>query len=338
MRIARRLVHALVIVLTLLVGATAAAIIVSQTAWFKNWLRGYIVAEANKYLNGQLSIQRLGGNLFFGVELENVGVSMDGSQVVAVEDLGLKYNVFEMITRGLSLDEISLNKPVLYLRRDGDTWSITKLVKQQQQEADREGPQYPMAIDDIGISDASVIIDDPVGTSGVNVPKRIDRLDAKLSFKYEPVRYSIDITHVSFRGSDPAIGLNALSGGVAVKNDTVYVDKLALRTEETSLSVDGAVEHYLTTPTIKMQISADKVSLPELARVLPALAGIKLQPAFELKLDGPLDHLGVDMNMRSSAGQITGTLVADVLAPGQSVAGDVSVRHLDLAPLLNDPK
>jgi len=80
MRIARRLLHVVIIVLTLLVGATAAAIIVSQTAWFKNWLRGYIVAEANKYLNGQLSIQRLGGNLFFGVELENVGVSMDGSR------------------------------------------------------------------------------------------------------------------------------------------------------------------------------------------------------------------------------------------------------------------
>ena len=78
MRIVKRLTHVLLIVLTLVVGAAAAAIIVSQTAWFKNWLRGYIVREANQYLNGTLSIERLGGNLFFGVELENVGVSMDG--------------------------------------------------------------------------------------------------------------------------------------------------------------------------------------------------------------------------------------------------------------------
>ena len=46
MSIARRLVHVLVIILTLIVGATAAAIIVSQTAWFKNWLRGYIIEES----------------------------------------------------------------------------------------------------------------------------------------------------------------------------------------------------------------------------------------------------------------------------------------------------
>ena len=86
MRIVRRLLHALVLVITLVIGAAAAAIIVSQTAWFKNWLRGYIVAQANQYLNGTLSIERLGGNLFFGVEMENIGISMDGSVVVAVKD------------------------------------------------------------------------------------------------------------------------------------------------------------------------------------------------------------------------------------------------------------
>src|SRR5213082_3818943 len=104
MRVARRLLHALLLVLTLVIGATAAAIIVSQTAWFKNWLRGVIVAQANNYLNGTLSIERLGGNLFFGIEMENIGVSMDGKQVVAVKDLGLDYNVFQMLTKGLSVD------------------------------------------------------------------------------------------------------------------------------------------------------------------------------------------------------------------------------------------
>jgi uncharacterized protein involved in outer membrane biogenesis len=120
MSVARRLVHVLVIVLTLVVGATAAAIIVSQTAWFKNWLRGYIIEESAKYLNGHLTIERLGGNLFFGVELENVGISMDGTKVVAVEDLGLDYNVFQLIARGMSIDDIRLNRPTVYLKRDGD--------------------------------------------------------------------------------------------------------------------------------------------------------------------------------------------------------------------------
>jgi autotransporter translocation and assembly factor TamB len=332
----RRLVHALVIVVTLVIGATVAAGIVSQTAWFKNWLRGYIEREANLYLNGRISIERLGGNLFSGIELENIGLSMDGTEVAAVKDVGLDYSVFELIAKGLSVNSLRLNQPVLHLRREGDTWSISRLVKKQRQEADRQGPNRPITIEDIGISDASILIDGPIGTSGVEIPKRIDHLDAKLSFKYEPVRYSIEIAHVSFRGSEPPIGLNALSGGIAVKDDTAYVNKLALRTEESSISIDGAVQHYLTRPVFNLQITSDRLSLPEIARVVPALASVRLQPAFELKLDGPVDRLGIDMNVRSAAGQVTGRLVADLLAPDGSVRGVVSIRHLDLAPILED--
>src|SRR5258708_35658660 len=106
MQIVKRLTHVLVLVLTLVIGAAAAAVIVSQTAWFKNWLRGYIVRESSQYLNGTLSIERLGGSLFYGIEMENVGISVDGQQVVAVKDLGLDYSIFELVSKGLTVDNI----------------------------------------------------------------------------------------------------------------------------------------------------------------------------------------------------------------------------------------
>ena len=338
MRVLRRLLHVVLIILTLVVGAAAAAIIVSQTAWFKNWLRVYIVREANQYLNGTLSIERLGGNLLFGLEMENIGVSMDGSQVVAVKDLGLHYNVLELISKGLSVDEIRLDHPIIYLRREGDGWQLSRLIKKQETEADRSGPEKPITIDAIGISDGQLEIQGPVGTSGVEIPKRFEHLDAKLNFKYQPVRYSIEISHISFRGSDPGIELNALSGGVAVHDDAVHVQKLQLHTAESSIAIDGAVQNYLTKPNLNLRVTSDKLSIPEIARLIPALANVKLQPAFEVQLGGPLDRLGVDMNVRSTAGQLTGSIVADVVEPGQSVKGDVTVRGLDLAAILNDPK
>src|SRR5262245_59761263 len=260
MGIIRRLTYVLLIVATLLVGATTAAIIVSQTAWFKNWLRLYIVREASQYINGQLHIERLGGNLFSGIEMENIAVAMGGEDVIVVKDLGLDYSIFELISKGLSVDEIRLNRPVVYLRREGSTWSISRLIKKELQEADRRGPQGPISIAGIGISEASIVMESPVGTSGVVIPRRIDDIDAKLSFKYEPVHYSIGISHVSFRGSDPEIAVNELSGGVAVRDDTLYLDELALRTAETSLSIDGAVQQYLTKPVFNVTISSDKTS------------------------------------------------------------------------------
>jgi hypothetical protein len=56
MSVVRRTVQILAVVCVLLVGMASMAVIVTQTAWFKEWMRGFIVRQASNYLNGELSI------------------------------------------------------------------------------------------------------------------------------------------------------------------------------------------------------------------------------------------------------------------------------------------
>jgi len=55
-----------------MVGIVAVALIVSQTPWFRDWLRRFVVRESKQYLNGELSIGGLSGNLLFGIGLTDV--------------------------------------------------------------------------------------------------------------------------------------------------------------------------------------------------------------------------------------------------------------------------
>lgn len=109
MRAIRRVLQVVTLVGTLMVGVLAVALIVSQTPWFRDWLRRYIIREAKQYLNGQLTIGGLGGNLLFGVDLANVAVDVSGEQVVAVKGVELDYNVFYLISKGLVLDRIKFD-------------------------------------------------------------------------------------------------------------------------------------------------------------------------------------------------------------------------------------
>jgi translocation and assembly module TamB len=332
----KRLLQVLALLCTLVVGTASIAVIVTQTVWFKQWLRGYIEREANQYLNGRLSIGRMGGNLFFGVELEDIQLTMHDESVVRVKDIGLDYNAIDFISGGLVLDDIRINGPILHLRKTDRGWNIASLIKRQETEAEREGPGRPVSIGSIGISDGTLVIDDTTGTSGVNVPQRIQSLDAKLAFEYQPVNFTVAVDHVSFRAADPAVGLNSFSGRISTRNDAVYFDNVSVRTEESSLHVNGDIQQYLKTPELNLSVSSEKLALDELARVVPAVRGIGLQPAFEVQASGPLDRLKLTVNARSSAGQIAGTVTADVTAPSRSVAGTVNLRHFDLAPLLRD--
>src|SRR5712691_9005879 len=255
MRLVRRLLRVLLIVVILLIGTTAAAIIVSQTAWFKNRIRVYVVAQASQYLNGEITIDKLNGNLFAGLELEHIAIVVDGRPAVTIHDVGLKYNALQLITSNMSIDHLRVNKPVLYMQHGADGWSVARLIKKQEAEADRTGPQSPLTIDDIGISDGSIVVDDQAGTPGLNVPKHIDRIDAKGSFEYAPVHYSIGISHVSFRATEPDLALNSFSGGMAIRDDTLFLNSLAIHTQETAVSIDGAIQQYLTSPVMNLRVS-----------------------------------------------------------------------------------
>jgi autotransporter translocation and assembly factor TamB len=333
----KRLIRILALVGTLIVGAASLTVIVTQTPWFKDWLRGYIVRQANQYLNGQLSIGRLGGNLFFGVEVVDVAVMLGEQRVITVKDVGIDYSVIDFATRGIVLDDIRLNGPVIRLVREGEGWNLGRLVKEQRREADREGPALPVTIGEVGISDGTFTIEGAAGTGGVTLPERFERINASAGFLYEPVRYTVNIGHLSFRTAEPDLALNELSGRIAVASDAVHVEKLTVRTAESSLQIDGVVRDYMNEPAFNLTASSDKLALDEIARVVPALAGYTLQPAFEVRASGPLHALRLELQARSSAGAIDANMVADVARDRPSFQGRVEMRGLDLAPLLRNP-
>ena len=85
MSIARRFLQVVAFTCTLIVGVASMAVIVSQTTWFKEWLRGFIIRQADDYVNGRLTIGRIDGNLFFGVEAEDIDITQNGQPVVSLK-------------------------------------------------------------------------------------------------------------------------------------------------------------------------------------------------------------------------------------------------------------
>jgi len=329
----KRLALALTITLTLLVGIVVLALASTQTAWFRNWLRGYITREAHQYLNGELSIGRLNGNLFFGIELEHVAVTLNNQPLVSIEDLSLRYNALDFLKRKVSIAAIRLDRPVVHLSRDGQVWTISKLLKKDTQEADREGPGKSLSIDDIGVSAGSLVFEQPLTIAGLVVPASIEGLDLQLALMYEPVHYTVEIGHVSFHGRQPSFDVNDLTGGVAVAGDKVAVKTLTITTAGSQLTIDGGVQDYLENPAFSLQMTSAGISLPEIGRVVPSIAGIDLKPALQLKLSGPLNQVATEISVRSSAGNLHGTLAADLAQPDVSVNGELRVDHLNMAPI-----
>ena len=337
MSVARRSLQVVAFICTLLVGVTSMAVIVTQTTWFKEWLRGFIVRQAEDYVNGRLSIGRLDGNLFTGIELGDIDVTMNGQSVVNVGEVGLAYNPLTLIKGDVVLDHIRLDRPRLRVERTANGWNLAHLIKAKT--PDNPNRKRTIEIGEIGVSDGALDVIDAVGTSGVDTPAHVDRLDASVGVRSSADDLTVDIAHVSFRAKEPDLGLNGLSGTIRRTKDGLEFDNVSLRTEQSSIRADGSVTDLASgNPNVNATVSSDKLALDEIARVLPALRDYHLQPAFELKAKGPSDRLAVDVNVReANVGNVIGDLTVDALEPHRRVAGTVSVKNLNLAPATKNP-
>ena len=145
-----------------------------------------------------------------------------------------------------------------------------------------------------------------VGTAGVNVPSRIEKVDASLGLKTNEDELTIDIARVALRTADPNVGINAMSGVIRRTPNEITFDNVAIRTEESALRVNGSVHNIEGgSPIIDITASSDKLAVNEIAKLIPALRGYGLQPAFEVAANGPADRMAVDLcASRRQAGRL----------------------------------
>src|SRR5260221_1036539 len=333
----RRTLQVIALVGTVLVGIIALALIVSQTPLFHDWLRKYVVREAGQYVNGTISIGSLGGNLFYGVQLGDIAVDFNGERIITLKQVEIKYSLAELVSQGVTIRQIRLEEPFVLARREAGGWNLAKMVKKQAQEANRRGPGKPLSLPDIQIVNGHAAIDDRDPSPSYRYPSRIDGLTVKAGFEYAPVHYSLTLQELSFVGKAPDLTVRNLAGRIGTRDDDLHVENLFLQTPQSSVTVDGVLHNYLTDPSLQVTVSAPAFSLPELGGVFPFMSGYGLHPAFDVKADGLQSSLKLAVNVRSEAGTASGTVTADLKEPNLGVRGDVSVQHLDLAPILKSP-
>ena len=335
----RRAIHVVAWIGTLLVGLLALALIVSQTPWFRDWIRRAIIREARQYVDGEVSIGKVTGNLFFDFGLADVAVDLSGDRIVAIKAIAVDYSVFQLISGGIVVDHVTLTAPRVHLARGADGWNIGRLVKARAREADRRGPGRSISLPSIAIVDGTIAIDDDSGPRSFRLPRRIEDLDVQATFAYEPVHFTIGLNQFSFRGADPDLPdmvVQQLTGTVAVRNDNLYLDRVAVKTGESALNIGGVIEGYLRTPVIKLATDGT-VSLPEIGRLVPALAGYQLHPKLVVNANGTLDRLLLDLHLTTEAGLVRGPLMTDLRSPDFTFSGPLHLERLNLAPILKNP-
>ena len=112
----RRLRRALFLLAAGIVAIVLALLGVSQTAWFRDWLRRDMIVRAERLLDAKVSIARVGGDLLSGIVLDGVRLEQGGVPVIAIDRIRVTYRVLGMRRNRITLDSIEVLRPVIITR------------------------------------------------------------------------------------------------------------------------------------------------------------------------------------------------------------------------------
>jgi autotransporter translocation and assembly factor TamB len=319
----RRLRKLLFRIAVAIVAIALALLGVSQTAWFRDWLRRDIVARAERLLDAKVSIASVGGDLLSGIVLDGVRLDQGGAPVITIDRIRVTYRVLTLRKTRITLDSIDVLRPVVVARQTPDGWTLARLVKPRVKPTGSEPIVF--AIDALRLYDGRVVVEPLAGR-----PTRIDDLDAHLAISTGPGGVRVEMQAVSLDLPDRGLRIGRLAGTVEKRGDVVSVTNTGLDLARSHLRVDGQVRGVPTAADLALKVDSGAFAFDEMARLLPGVPNRPVQAAFRATVRGPVSRLATAIAFRSPAGDATGDVV--VGREGDDPARPLELRGtLDLA-------
>ncbi len=318
----RRLLRALVLAAGLLVGTLLLALLATQTEWFQDWLRRYIVRQATQALDAELEIGRLRGNLFYGVALDEVRLVKAGEPVVAFDLIRAEYSVFDFLARRILIDELVLGRPVIVARRTADGWNVARLARRR----DGGGGAPAVTIRSLRIYDGDVTVHREEGQ-----PFRLEDLDLSMSLETGRAGTRTEIAHLSFAAQRPDLRVGRLAGRFAYQDGVLQIQGMALNLPRSDLRVDGQVRDLGREARLDLRVSSAGLAFAELGPLLPAISEIDVRPSFEATVAGPLGQLDTTFRFASAGGGARGRVLLDMSGPERGFRGELDLTQVDPA-------
>lgn len=322
-------------VLSGLIALISAALIFSQTPWFRNWARAYIVRSSDRFLNGELTIGDLDGNLFSGAVLTDFAITLDGERVISARRAEVDYNLNDLLSHGVVIDSIRLFEPEIVVRRDERGLNLGRLIKAQEPR-DPNAPKRTVTLSDIQLTDGHITVHGYREIGPFVVPREYEDFDGRMVFEYQPDRSTLNLAHVSTRAKDPALDIRQLAGTLAFEAGNMHFDDLTMKTAESNVHVDGVIEAYLRTPVFKLVAKGSPWSLPELEGLVPYAAPYDIHPHVDAELEGPASRLVMTIAATTEAGNASGVLTGDFTDPDRRLEGTLDLDRFDIGRLYSD--
>ncbi|MFA6770592.1 MAG: hypothetical protein WCR71_05405, partial [Bacteroidales bacterium] len=266
-----------------------------QTSYFKSKLPSLVEKTASRYLNGTLKVEKISGNLYKGIVLNNVLLLDKQDTVAFIPELSAHYNLFSLLRNKLEITSAKLSHPFLFLEQINDsTWNIQQMiVLSQAQDDDTTSSSFAIDVNRFYIERGSI----KIASADSILPKSVENLNVALSLFYSSDSQSLNIEEFNMQTQEPYLLLRELTGHITRKKEIIELLTLNLKTELNEITAHGnyAPNHKSIS---KIVIKTSPLYISEFKYYFPDI-DLLANPTFELIAHAQNDSLVASIKLNS---------------------------------------
>lgn len=270
-----------------------ALLLYTQSASFKEKLKVELIKLVEGQLELKLEIEKLDGNLFHYVTLENIRLSKSDSTVAEFTSLKINYRLIPLTSKTINVDSLIIENPIINVWQNKDsTWSLSQFVKASDRvEVQQSAPfSYSINLGYLGIKNGNI----STQTFSTFIPEKTQHFNLIANGFYNTDNLRIQLKKLDFTSEDPSIVLNQFSGIFKRSSAGIQLDSLILKTAGSAANMSG---EYVSTQTMSTNVEANTIDKNEISIFIPSIK-LNCSPALKASFKTVNDSLTARVELK----------------------------------------
>ena len=286
----------------------------SQTSTFRNYLRDFVVEQADSAMNGNLHIGKIEGTIFTSLILRNTVLNMGKDTLLDAGAISIKVSPLHLIFKNIYVRSFEIrNASITFMKDSNGELNISKLFPPSKQK-DTVKSSFPFTIQvaklqllNVNFSMSNYSVDGKkTAYENLNINDlRVNKINLSLSAYADLNKHDFDI-EINELSASPNIShffLDNLKGNFLVNEKGMEVNDLKVVTNRSRFQINSKVDKFspfdstsdFNKADINLDLDADSVNFSDLTAFISPLNILKGKVAVKVKTSGSLHKLNIDL-------------------------------------------
>jgi translocation and assembly module TamB len=243
----------------------------TQTRFFKDWLRDQIIHASRETLDGTLALGRIDGNLISRLAFSDIVITQAEDTILVAPRLQFTLQPFALLKKELHLLFVDLDGLRLRARQLPDSsLNLANLLRRDEKSVTASAStKWGVRLGSLSLNQARIEYTS-LDTLRQRLPRRVDVRRARVAGVFVEGGLELNVEELQFAAFSPEVELLAARAKISAAGDRLSLDPVYLRTSASQFT--GKIEvSSLSTGDFHAEAQLNTLSLSEVQEFFPAL-------------------------------------------------------------------